>query len=93
MIDAIQLKVIFKGNIQGVFFRQHVKKYADKYKVCGYVKNLEDGSVEMIAISDKNTLDKLMEEIQKKPGYGSIKTMSKEYSKNFEKFKDFQISY
>lgn len=89
----IQLKAIFKGNVQGVFFRQHVKKYAEKYKVNGYVKNLLDGSVEMVAVSDKNTLDRLMDEILKKPGFGSVKTVKKKYFDNFEKFEDFQIIY
>jgi len=93
MFEQMQLKVVFKGNVQGVFFRQHVKKYADKYNVCGYVKNLKDGSVELLAIADKKTLDKLIDEIKKNPGFGSIDTIEKKYFKNFEKLEDFQIIY
>ena len=90
---TVRLTVKFKGSVQGVFFRRHIKKFAEKYNVCGYVKNLKDGSVEMVAVSDRDTLEKFMNEIQKKPGLGSIKTIDKKYSKNFEIFKDFQISY
>lgn len=92
-MQRVLLKVIFKGNVQGVFFRLHVKNFADKYKICGYVKNLQDGSVEMIAVSDKNTLEKLMDEILKKPGYGTISDVKKEYLDEFKNYEGFQIIY
>lgn len=92
-MEKVQLRARFKGNVQGVFFRQHAKRYAEKYDICGYVKNLEDGSVEILAVSDKASLDKFMEEIQTKPGFGSISSVEKKYSKEIEGFSDFQISY
>jgi acylphosphatase len=91
MSDEIQIRVIFKGNVQGVFFRQHVKEYADMYNVSGYIKNLSDGSVEMIASSEKKTLDKFLEEIKKKPGFGYIQSISIDYLKTFKKFDNFII--
>ncbi|MEM4295942.1 MAG: acylphosphatase [Candidatus Anstonellales archaeon] len=48
------LKVIFKGNVQGVGFRYTAKYYAMKINANGYVKNLNDGSVELI--TDKEEL-------------------------------------
>ena len=89
----VQLKVIFKGNVQGVFFRRHVKDFAEKYNIKGYVKNLHDGCVEMVAVSDKNTLERFLNEILDKPGYGSIDSVEKEYIVKAEKFDDFRIIY
>lgn len=92
-MKIIQLTVIFEGDVQGVFFRQHVKQFADKYKVCGYVKNLNNGSVEMIAVADKDTLEKFLNEIQNKPGFGSIKNINKKFSEKSMIFEDFKIIY
>ena len=94
MKEIVQLHAVFKGNVQGVFFRQHIKEYAEKLNVKGYVKNLKDGSVEMIAISDKQTLQTLLDQIIKKPGQGSISNIEKSYSKqNLKKFENFEILY
>jgi len=93
MKDIIQLHAIFKGNVQGVFFRQHIKEYADSLNVKGYVKNLKDGSVEMIAISDKQTLQILLNRIIKKPGHGSISNIEKNYSKKNLPYDNFEILY
>lgn len=48
------IKAIFKGNVQGVGFRYTAKYYAMNIKANGYVKNLDDGSVELI--TDKEEL-------------------------------------
>lgn len=91
MSELIQIKVIFKGKVQGVFFRHHIKNVAEKYKIFGYVKNNLDGSVEMVAISTKDILNKFLEEIKKNSGFGSIESIDKSYSKKIDKFSDFKI--
>lgn len=40
-------RVIFQGRVQGVGFRYTVKDLARGFDVCGWVKNLPDGSVEL----------------------------------------------
>jgi len=93
MNEKLQLKVIFKGNVQGVFLRQHIKIYADKLNIVGYVKNLKDGSVELVAVADKKKIEAFLEEIEKKPGYGSIDDMEKKYISKVSNFKDFRILF
>ena len=43
----IAKRVIFKGRVQNVGFRYTVKDIARAFDVCGWVKNLPDGSVEL----------------------------------------------
>lgn len=88
-----KVQIIFKGNVQGVFFRSHVKEFADILKITGYVKNLKDGSVEVIAIGDKNTLEKFIKEIEKKPGHGKIESIEKKYLTKTDAFSSFEIVY
>ena len=40
--------VIFKGRVQGVWFRAHTKGKADEMEVTGWVRNNPDGSVETV---------------------------------------------
>jgi len=41
--------IIFKGNVQGVGFRFTAHAIASRCSVKGWVKNIPDGSVEMLA--------------------------------------------
>ncbi|MBE0501380.1 MAG: acylphosphatase, partial [Desulfuromonadales bacterium] len=40
--------VCFKGHVQGVWFRAFTKQQADRLQICGWVRNLPDGSVEAL---------------------------------------------
>ncbi|TPR16870.1 acylphosphatase [Apilactobacillus timberlakei] len=43
------IKFIINGNVQGVGFRWSIKTWADKTNIKGYVQNLSDGSVKIVA--------------------------------------------
>ena len=47
--NCFRLNVKFTGRVQGVGFRWNVKDVSSGYSMTGYVKNLSDGSVEMLA--------------------------------------------
>ena len=41
------VKLFISGNVQGVFFRAFIKEEAEKNNVKGFVRNLEDGRIEI----------------------------------------------
>ena len=49
MADALRLHVFFSGYVQGVGFRFTTRHIARDFKVCGFVRNLPDGRVELVA--------------------------------------------
>ena len=49
-MQEVQCKI--SGFVQGVFFRVYAKEHADNLNIVGYVKNLDDGTVEVIAQSN-----------------------------------------
>lgn len=59
----IARQVIFEGRVQGVGFRYTVKDLARGFDVCGFVKNLDDGSVELQAMGEADELDAFLREI------------------------------
>lgn len=59
----IAKRVIFEGRVQGVGFRYTTKDLARGFEVCGWVKNLPDGTVEMQVMGEKGELDDFLKEI------------------------------
>ncbi|GAA5124446.1 acylphosphatase [Luteolibacter yonseiensis] len=59
----IAKQVIFEGRVQGVGFRYTVKELARGFDVCGWVKNLPDGTVELQAMGEKDELESFIREI------------------------------
>jgi acylphosphatase len=53
-------KIIFTGLVQGVGFRWHCKELCDMLKIDGYVKNLQDGTVELFIDTNKDMLDRII---------------------------------
>ncbi len=44
-----RMRVLFSGRVQGVGFRYTVCRVAASFKVAGFVRNLADGDVELVA--------------------------------------------
>ena len=60
----IAKRIYYAGRVQGVGFRFTAKQIAAGYEVSGWVKNLPDGRVEMLAASwDDEELDAFLDEI------------------------------
>ena len=59
--DKIQMHVLITGIVQGVFFRAEAQKAAIDNNVTGWVRNLEDGSVEAVCEGTKEDMDKVIE--------------------------------
>jgi len=48
------LKFIVSGKVQGVFYRKYVSQAMNRGKFIGYVKNLQDGNVEVVVKNSKD---------------------------------------
>lgn len=61
------LHVRVTGVVQGVGFRWFVRERARRLGLSGWVRNLPDGSVEVVAAGDQGQIDLLMGELKKGP--------------------------
>ena len=43
-----RIRVVYSGRVQGVGFRWQVSQVAENFAVTGFVRNLEDGKVELL---------------------------------------------
>ncbi|MFH1307947.1 MAG: acylphosphatase [archaeon] len=84
------VKVIISGSVQGVFFRGFIKEQADRLKIKGHVRNLEDGKVEAWIEGDGKNVDQMIEICKKGPPHGQIRRLD-EIDEKFQGFTEFKI--
>jgi acylphosphatase len=58
------MHIFYSGNVQGVGFRYTVKSVAAGYEVTGFVRNLPDGRVELLAEGSKDELEAFRQAIR-----------------------------
>ncbi|MEX0795086.1 MAG: acylphosphatase [Acidimicrobiia bacterium] len=63
---AIRARVT--GRVQGVGYRQSCRQVARTMNLVGWVRNLDDGSVELFAQGESESLDKLVDWLWSGPG-------------------------
>ena len=57
----IRKTIYFFGNVQGVGFRYTTRSVATRFEVAGYVRNLGNGSVELVAEGNAIEIDRFLE--------------------------------
>jgi acylphosphatase len=62
-----------RGIVQGVGFRWFVQREASRLGVVGWVANLPDGSVEVVAEGDEATLDQLVGRLREGPAASDVR--------------------
>jgi acylphosphatase len=63
----IARKFLIKGRVQGVGYRYFAEHWASQLGICGYVKNLWDGNVEVYAIGEAMALEELKRQLAEGP--------------------------
>jgi acylphosphatase len=56
--------ILFSGQVQGVGFRYTANRIAGRYNITGFVRNLPDGDVEMLAQGPEQDIDNCLADIQ-----------------------------
>jgi len=59
--------LIIKGKVQGVFYRQGAKEEAERLGITGWIKNISEGRVEVMATGNEEQLQKFIAWCRKGP--------------------------
>lgn len=86
-----QVHLLISGFVQGVGYREFVKRQARKLGLIGWVRNLSDNRVEVVAQGQEDSLKKLIKICEKGPFLSEVKNISIEWQEAKEIFSDFQI--
>ena len=84
------VRLYISGIVQGVFFRIFIKENAEKLGVNGFVRNLEDGRVEVFLEGNSSEVNKMIELCQKGPKHTQIKNIELKNEKH-QGFRNFKV--
>jgi acylphosphatase len=88
-----ELHAIVSGRVQMVMMRDFVKRGARALGLTGYVKNLADGTVEVVAQGERDKLDKLTERMHKGSLLSQVEGVRVEWRSPQGRYEQFSIEY
>lgn len=73
----MSVRFVVTGRVQGVGFRWFVMKQARALGLGGYVRNLEDGSVEVVADGDAEAVEGLAAALARGPAAADVRGVAR----------------
>ena len=86
-----ELHMTISGRVQGVFFRDFVRTHATKLGLTGFVRNKNDGTVEIVTQGERKSLDELQEFCAKGPSSAHVTHLEKEWKESTNQYEKFTI--
>jgi len=88
-----RVHVIVRGRVQGVGFRFFTVRVAKELGVTGFVRNLPDGTVEIVAEGDVEKLAKLVEAVRRGPPLARVTGLDVKWESYKGEYKGFYIEF
>lgn len=84
-------EILVTGRVQGVWFRDYVKKNAVVLHLNGWVKNNSDGTVDAAVEGEKNVINKLIDKIKIGSPLSKVEDVEINWQSFENKFNSFKI--
>ena len=85
--------IIVSGRVQGVGFRYFVQTLAGRLNLKGWVKNLDNGDVQMELQTSEENLELIMEKLKKGNGFSKVSNVKIDVLEELDKYNSFKILY
>ena len=89
----MRVHLIIEGRVQGVWFRESTRKEAVSLGVFGWVRNLPDGTVEVMAEGPKEAVKGLVSWCRHGPPVASVDHVHEKYQEWKGEFQSFEIVF
>ena len=86
------LHAFVAGQVQGVGFRYYVHRTARQHYLTGWVRNLSDGRVEIMAEGDERELEDFLAKIKRGSRWSTVNDVEIEWLNYEKKFRSFEIT-
>ena len=93
MSEVKRVVMVVKGRVQGVFFRDSTRRKAKELGLVGTVRNLPDGTVEVIAEGPSDSLGALVHWSRSGPPGAEVTQVRTTDLESTGEFDDFTIRY
>lgn len=87
----VEIHCVVTGRVQGVAYRAYVQEAATELGVVGYSKNMKDGSVEIVAQGEPDTLRTLIEYLHEGSLMSVVEGVAVEWRSVSKTFAEFSV--
>jgi len=88
-----RVHIMVHGSVQGVFFRSNTRKVALDLGLKGYVRNMTDGTVEVVAEGPEDKIKELIEFCKNGPESAQVDKVDVKLEKPVNEFDSFEVRY
>jgi acylphosphatase len=88
-----QIHAFASGRVQGVNFRYYVQRKASELRIAGYVCNLDDGRVEILAQGSRDALGSLIAFVRSNPGMSFVTDLDLTWEEPKGNLRGFRVTY
>lgn len=89
--DLVRVRVFAGGRVQGVAYRFFAERSAARLGLTGWVRNLDDGRVEVLAEGSAGQIDSFLERLQEGPSLARVDSFDVRREPSTGEFADFRI--
>ncbi len=79
------------GRVQGVGYRAFAQQVAERLNLRGYVRNLDDGTVEVHAEGSRDALERFIKELERGPFLAVVERIDARWDKARGEYSEFLI--
>lgn len=90
-MDHQRLHARVYGLVQGVYFRDTTRQNATTLNLTGWVRNVHDGSVEVVAEGPRPALEALLKFLQVGPSHAHVERVAVEWGTATGEFAGFNV--
>ena len=88
-----RLHAVVRGDVQGVGFRYFVQRKAQQLGLQGWVRNNDDGTVELVAEGRRDQLEQLKRALQEGPRMARVDRVDTHWSAGTGTLRGFELAW
>jgi acylphosphatase len=88
-----RLHAVVHGDVQGVGFRYFVQRKARQLGLLGWVRNNDDGTVELVAEGERASLEQLRQAVGEGPGAARVDRVDAQWASATGNLRGFDLAW
>lgn len=88
-----RVHLMISGRVQGVGFRHYCVQVARQHGLRGWVRNSDDGCVEVVAEGEESSLEPFVRHCRQGPFAASVRACRETYSAPTGEFDAFEVAF
>lgn len=93
MSDLVHIRALVHGRVQGVYYRAFTARVAKALSLKGFVRNRQDGNVELEAEGERADIEELLRQLKSGPPSAVVKKIDTDWSAYQNIYRSFDVRY